>query len=151
MLVLQWLILTPIREYIGINDLWFHSSVNMQWYVLLTISLPVWLYFSILDSDKNKGTWGKQLLKLNLINQEQGNRISFKKSFIRTTLKLLPWEIAHVGVIFPVPLYFASNPEVRIMTIVGLILFAVYFLSIALDKNSQSLYDKWLKVRVVST
>lgn len=149
MLVIQWLVLAPVRNSFGISELWFHDSVNMQMYVFLTISLPVWFYFAFLDSYKFKGTIGKRLMKLNVYNKQNSTRISLHKSFIRTIFKLLPWEIAHIGVIFPEPLYFAQNPDIRMLSIAGLVLFTVYFISIYLDKNSQSLYDKLLDTKVV--
>jgi len=149
MLIIQWLVLAPVRNSFGISELWFHDSVNMQMYVFLTISLPVWFYFAYLDSYKYKGTIGKRLMKLNVYNIQNSTRISLHKSFIRTIFKLLPWEIAHIGVIFPEPLYFAQNPDIRILSVGGLVLFAVYFISIYFDKNSQSLYDKLFDTKVV--
>ena len=148
MLIFQWLILTPIRGYFVIDNTWFHDSLNMQLYVLLTISLPVWFYFAFLDSCKSNGTYGKRLMNLNVLNKDYLTKISFQKSFMRAIFKLFPWEIAHIGVIFPEPLYYAKNPDVRILTIIGIILFMVYFISIAIDKNSQSVYDKILGVMV---
>lgn len=62
MLVLQWAILTPVREHMGITDAWFHHSWNLQLYIWLTISLPVWLYFALLDSRLFQGTLAKRIL-----------------------------------------------------------------------------------------
>ena len=148
MLILQWLILTPVRPLVGITEEWFQVSMNMQLYVLLTISIPVWLYFAYFDSDKSKGTFGKRIMKLKLINNTKG-RLNLRKSFGRTILKLLPWEIAHIGVIFPTPIYFENDPGIRILTIVGLILFIIYAVSILLDSEKRSLYDKAIGSRVI--
>lgn len=143
MLVIQWGILSHIRESIGITDTWFTSSVNMQLYVLTTISIPVWAYFTFFDSNRSKGTFGKRIFSL-WVNDNKNHKISVGKSFLRTLLKLLPWEIAHAGVIFPTPLYYEPAPEVRIASYIGLILFAVYIVSILIDKRKQSIYDKLL-------
>ncbi|MFK8011748.1 MAG: RDD family protein [Marinicellaceae bacterium] len=146
--MLQWIILTPVRQYAGIDEIWFHDSINMQLYVLITISLPVWLYFLLLDSYKCNGTFGKRLMKLTVLNQMNHKRLTLKKSLIRTIFKLLPWEIAHIGVIFPVPIYYAENPNIRILTIIGLLLFMLYFMSIFFNKKSQSFYDQLLNTQV---
>ena len=141
MLIIQWAILSQLREFIGITDTWFQSSVNMQLYVLFSISIPVWLYFAYFDSERSSGTLGKRLFKLRVRNIED-QKISFFKSFIRTVLKLLPWEIAHIGVIFPTPLYYESEPSVRWSSYVGLILFAVYVMGVWSDAKHRTLYDR---------
>ncbi|NNE26512.1 MAG: RDD family protein [Saprospiraceae bacterium] len=143
MLIFQWGILSHIWPLIGITDSWFESSVNMQLYVLVTISIPVWIYFAYFDSEKSKGTIGKRLFKLS-VEDVDGQRITFGRSMGRTLLKLLPWEMAHVGVIFPAPLYFMDEPEVRMLSYIAIFLFITYVLSILVDKRNQSLYDKWL-------
>lgn len=148
MLVLQWAILGQLRPLLGINDEWFHSSLNLELYVLFTISLPVWSYFTYFDSRKSIGTFGKRFLKLAVVD-DQYERLSIGKSFQRTFSKLLPWELAHLGVVFPVPIYVAEEPNVRLFTIVGLVLLAVYTFSVVLTTRGQSIYDQWIGSRVV--
>lgn len=147
MLVIQWAIVSQLRESIGITDAWFQSSMNMQLYVLTTISIPVWMYFAYFDSKKSKGTFGKRLFKLK-VKDNKNQKIKFGKSFLRTILKLLPWEIAHIGVIFPTPLYYMNEPDVRILPIVGLTLFAIYVISIWTDSRNRTLYDRMIETIV---
>ena len=147
MLVLQWAILSNLRESIGITNEWFESSINMQAYVLLTISIPVWIYFAYFDSSKSTGTFGKRIMRLILTDIEL-KKISLGKSFIRTILKLLPWELAHIGVIFPEPLYFMEEGNVRLLTYIGIALFILYVLSIVTDKQHRTPYDKFLGTQV---
>lgn len=149
MFILQWGILSNVRESIGITDAWFENSLNLQIYVLTTISLPVWLYFIYFDSKRSKGTFGKRFFNLSVVDKD-GEKIDLKKSFYRTFLKLAPWEISHTGVIFPIPLYFDNNPEVRILMILGLLLMAVYIVSILIDSLNKSVYDKIINTRVIS-
>lgn len=148
MLFIQGLIMINLQPYLGIDDQWFRNSINMEIYVLLTISLPVWLYFAIMESSEKRATLGKRLVNLEVLNSTTTNKINFTQSISRTILKLLPWEIAHIGVIFPTPLHYAETAEIRTLTIIGLVLFVVYFVSIALDQQSRSLYDKWVGTTV---
>ncbi|MCH8536060.1 MAG: RDD family protein [Flavobacteriaceae bacterium] len=148
MLIFQWALLSNLRVMIGITHEWFESSLNLQLYVFLTISLPVWFYFTYLDSNKSSGTIGKRIMKLAVLDYKK-EKVRLKKSFLRTIFKLSPWEIAHFGIIFPSPLYFSQNPDIRILTIFGLILFGAYMLSIIIDSNRQSLYDKLLCIKVI--
>lgn len=50
--------------------------------------IPYWLYNSLFESSKNKGTIGKMLFGIIVVDY-QGNRLSFKKSTIRTFSKLI--------------------------------------------------------------
>ncbi len=42
-LAIQWLIISRFRGTMISNDQWFERSVNLQFYVPFTISLPAWL------------------------------------------------------------------------------------------------------------
>jgi hypothetical protein len=86
---------------------------------------------------------------LRVYKEGQPVKLSLGTSFIRTLCKLLPWEIAHLGVIFPVPMYFADQPGIRWLTILGIVLFGVYLISISLSEKNQSIYDRLLGARVV--
>ena len=149
MLLIQWAFLGQIRDQIGITNEWFKNSVNMEIYVLLTISLPVWIYFILMDSRLSTGTFGKRLFKLEVNHIIKRNKITLGRSVIRTILKLMPWEIAHLGIIFPVPMYFEEQPELRFLTILGLALFLIYAFSILLSRKNQALYDSLLKTIVL--
>ena len=148
MLVVQWGVLSHTRHVIGITDAWFQNSRNMSLYVLLSISIPVWGYFTYFDSCKSRDSLGKRLLNLSVVDL-QGNRLKLRKSFIRTLLKLLPWELAHLGVIFPTPLYFEAEPNLRILTAMGMLLFIVYIASILLKRNRNSMYDQLMGWQVI--
>ena len=141
MLIIQWAILSHLRGFFGITDLWLQSSENMQLYVLTSISIPVWIYFAYFDSKKSKGTFGKRIFNLE-VKDTKNQKLSFGRSLCRTIIKLLPWEIAHMGVIFPTPIYYENDPSVRVLSYVGLLLFAVYVISIWTDSRKRAIYDK---------
>ena len=149
MLIGQWAIISNIRETIGITDEWFRDSLNTELYVLITISLPVWIYFTYFDSNRSKGTFGKRMMNLSVRNSADRERITLGRSFKRTFFKLLPWEIAHIGVIFPTPLYFMEEPEVRFLTILGILLLVGFALSILFDAHGRSIYDRLAGTEVI--
>ena len=86
---------------------------------------------------------------MSVSNRDDGKRMDLKKSFYRTFLKLAPWEISHIGIIFPTPLYFDHEPEVRILMILGLALLTVYIVSTLLDSSNNSIYDKIVDTHTV--
>ena len=122
MLIIQWAVLSQIRESFGITDEGFRNSLNMELYVL--ISIPVWIYFTFYNSNRTKGTFGGKILKLSVCDKEK-RKISLGKSFKRTLLKLAPWEIIHIGIIFPTPMYLNDQVNIRLLTILGILLFFI--------------------------
>ena len=148
MLLIQWLLISNIRESIGMTDSWFEQSWNLQSYVWITISIPVWLYFTYFDSVRSKGTYGKRVMGLTVLDNNN-QRIGLWKSFQRAILKLLPWELSHVGIIFPTPMYFEEEPSVRVLSIVAITLLIAYTLSIILNSDNRSLYDNLLRTKVI--
>lgn len=148
MLLIQWALLSNIRESIGITDQWFKNSWNMELYVLVSISLPVWLYFTLFDSNKTKGSIGKRILGLS-VKDLANQSIQPGKSFVRTAFKLAPWEISHIGIVFPSPIYFEDEPGIRILIIVGILLFLSYLISIMLNSNDQAIYDRIVGTKVI--
>lgn len=57
--------------------------------------IPVVLIFSLLDYKKPYGTYGKRVAGLRV----QYEKHTFSRSLIRNTIKFLPWQLAHIGVI----------------------------------------------------
>ncbi len=142
MLVIQWAILAQFREQWGWDDAWLKDAWHMEAYVLLTISLPVWLYFTFFDSKLSKGTFGKRLMGLKLV-KTGGHGPSLGTNFLRTALKLAPWEIAHIGVIFPEPLYYMDDPQIRWTTWLGIAIMFIYFGSLFIRRRKKTVYDRW--------
>jgi len=62
---------------------------------VLSFSIPTWLYFLLSDHSTSGATLGKRLLQIR-VTMTNGNRPSLKRSFARTAIKLLPWEMVHV-------------------------------------------------------
>jgi uncharacterized RDD family membrane protein YckC len=150
MLCIQWAILSQFRDQLGITEEWFRVSTHMQLYVFLTISLPVWTYFALMDSKTARGTLGKRIFKLKVIRESRAESPGNCRSYLRTILKLLPWEIAHAGVIFPTPLYFEDEATLRAWTYVGIALLIGYVVSLMLSKKRQTIYDHMVGTQVIS-
>lgn len=149
MLILQGLILTPIRESFGITIEWFNSGLNTELYVLATISLPVWVYFIYTDSQKSKGSFGKRLMNLSVRNSIDNERVTIGTSFKRTFLKLLPWEISHIGVVLPTPLWYVEKFEYRVFLLFGILVLVSYIISVLLNTDGKSIYDRLIGTKVV--
>ena len=146
MLIIQGLVLLQFRNELGLSEDWMHDPWHMEVYVLLSISLPVWMYFSFFDQTK-RGTPGKRIMSLKISTGDDRN-LGFTLAFIRTIFKLLPWELAHIGVIFPRPLYFNTQDDIRFATYAGIGLLIVYVISLIISKDRRTLYDHLTGSRV---
>ena len=130
-----------LRPYLGIELSWFKSGVNTQLYTLATISIPVWIYFAVMESSRWQATIGKLCLGLKVSDKFGSGRLRFGPAMIRTMIKLLPWELVHIGVNLPEPLMFAEKPGFRIAFLFAGLLMPAYVLMIALNKNRCGPHD----------
>lgn len=69
------------------------SELHSHLIAIFASVLPVIIVFSIWDY--KKGSIGKRKAKLKLYYRHK----SFKASLLRNTIKFLPWQLAHIGVI----------------------------------------------------
>jgi uncharacterized RDD family membrane protein YckC len=112
--ITQPLVFSPMRSALGVTENWFHSGLNTELYTILTISIPVWLYFAILESSPWRATIGKRILGLQVVDSSSQTQIRFPRSLLRTIVKLLPWELVHLANNLPVPIWYADEPGFRV-------------------------------------
>ncbi len=72
------------------------SGIQIWQATLLNFSIPAWLYFTLSDSIWGGKTLGKRLLRLK-VTSSSGQPLSVARALLRTAVKLLPWELAHIG------------------------------------------------------
>jgi uncharacterized RDD family membrane protein YckC len=124
----------------GANQWLFTDRVRAQVVAFLLVTLPVTLYFAILESSQKQATWGKGQLKLK-VTDRAGNRISFGRSLGRTLLKFVPWELSHTLIW---QIYLSLQMEsVWINSGFGLVylLIGLNILSLVVMRTKQTLYD----------
>ena len=67
------------------------------------ISVPSWAYFTLADASRGGATLGKRLLGLQVATTD-GSRLGVGRAFLRTAVKLIPWELTHAT-------FFALSPQ----------------------------------------
>ena len=137
----QLLIFTPLRSSLGISIDWFYSGTNTQLYTLATISLPTWLYFSLLDCSSRQATLGKRLMSLHVVNATTDSRIGLVRSLLRSLMKLLPWELAHIGNNLPTPLWYTETPQFRLAFAISGLLLTCYLVSMQTNSLRRCIHD----------
>lgn len=129
----------------GVPFNYFNHPYQVYCWVLCTVSIPVWVYFIISESSPRQSTIGKRFMHLKVTGHSNA-RISKKKSFVRTLVKLLPWEITHIGLL---PIYFSDDPQPTIGLYLAnglIIIYLVYFIS---QKGRTTIHDRASGTKVI--
>jgi hypothetical protein len=117
-------------------------AINGQLLGFVSLTVPVFLYFFLMEKSKSRATLGKRVMKIS-VAVKQGNVT--QSMLMRNLLKFLPWEIAHTGV-HQVVSSSALEQEVSLSVWLALILPQIiiigYLFSIAMSKGASSFYDK---------
>jgi len=117
-----------------------YGPISGQVISFFSLTLPVFIYFYLLESNpKKKGSIGKWFMKLEILNNSRRNVL------IRVFFKLLPWEIAHLGIHWSTYYYSIHiDPPlwVWMVNIVPYIIVLVYLLSIFFSKGATTVYDR---------
>ena len=147
----QLVVLTPLREALGIDEDAFRAPVFTAGYVLLTVSLPVWLWLAGWESSRWQATPAKRLLRMRVERVESGDRPGFRTALGRTLVKLIPWELSHLIAIFPTPVYFAAeDADFRWAFLGPEALVLGYLLTVVLRKDRRAPHDLFAGTRVVA-
>jgi uncharacterized RDD family membrane protein YckC len=126
--------------YLTIGLDWMENGFLFWLYVFSVVSIPFWLYYSLLESSARQATFGMRLFGLQVTDIE-GKRISFGRALLRTIIKLLPFELNHLVLFLPTPIWDEPNPGFRIGFIVVNALIILYFATMFLNRRRQSIHD----------
>lgn len=116
------------------------SALAWHLYLLATVSLPCWVYYTWSEASAAHATLGKRWLGLRVVSV-YGATIGARAALVRTLVKLVPWEIAHVALCFPVPLFTSGElPMPRLLfSVYGLL--GLYLAAALLTLKKQSVHD----------
>ena len=151
-LVAYWIDMTLLYAVLlGIQAIIFTQTEIPQWiarqhplviyfWIMLVISVPIWLYFTWWESSAHQATVGKRLLRLRVTHQH-GARLSPRQAFRRTLAKLGFFELGHISFLFPtqIDLTAADAPPWGVFLVV--ILMLVYFGVVWITPRRQSIHD----------
>jgi uncharacterized RDD family membrane protein YckC len=110
----------------------------------LMLTLPVVVYFAILESSKSGATLGKHALRLR-VRGLAGQRLNPWRSLLRSGVKFLPWEMAHFTIWHFV---YATNahaqpPPWTTISLTGVYaLVAANLVTLVVGKTHRTIYDR---------
>jgi uncharacterized RDD family membrane protein YckC len=117
----------------------------------LMLTLPVVLYFAILESSGASATLGKRALRLRVRGLD-GNRLDPWRSLLRSAVKFLPWELAHFTIwhyVYATTAHAQPPPwtTIAIVAVYGLV--GVYMTTLVVGRSHRTIYDRLAGSRVV--
>ena len=78
------------------SDTWA-ARAGLHLVGFVTLTLPVLLYFSLLEGSSTGTTLGKRLCGIRVTNTA-GMPAGLRRGFARNIIRFLPWEMAHAGI-----------------------------------------------------
>ncbi len=124
------------------------TGFQIELWVLFSISLPTWLYFTLSEQSRRQATLGKQFFHLQ-VARASGKRIGLGRALLRTVIKLLPWELTHMTLLVPLPIWWDASPGFPAGLIVVYLLIGIYLAALFMTRRRQSIHDLLLDTVVV--
>lgn len=142
---------TAVDSVLPFHDLMAESYALRHGISFSTLTLPLVLYFILMERSGRQGTLGKAQMKLH-VTDGSGDRASTRSVVIRNLVKFLPWEIAHTHIHINPEFITAGRTTVAGWVFgVGLPIAAmvVYAAMIATRSDGRSLYELMSGTRTV--
>jgi uncharacterized RDD family membrane protein YckC len=116
---------------------------------LATMTIPVILYFALLERAGRGASVGKRLLGLRVVG-EGGRALGFRASVARNAIKLLPWEAGHLVAHHAVAAGDADFPA-SLWLLAPLAMLGPVVLAVGILRGGRGLHDRLAGAQVVST
>ena len=127
----------------GLSLRWPENPVLADLMAFATLVLPVILYFTLQESSPKQSTWGKRKVGIQVVNAN-GNTLTRGQAFVRSLVKVIPWQIAHTS-LFHVPGWPMAITTVPPVVITGFVLVyvwtGIYIAAALFTKNHRTPYD----------
>jgi len=142
LIVLTTISLTVRSVFPSFSVKMFGNPVSGQIMGFFTVTVPVTLYFALLESSPWQATWGKRRQGLKVI-RTNGERLTRRRAMGRTLLKFIPWELAHTCIWQISLTRQESSPTIMAGLVLVWILVGANVIKLWLSPTRQTLYD-WL-------
>ncbi|MCU0492051.1 MAG: RDD family protein [Chloroflexaceae bacterium] len=122
------------------------SGVGIWHAALLSFSVPTWFYCVLCDAAPAGATVGKSLWQLQ-VTGEYGQRLTLPRAGGRTAIKLLPWELVHLAVVFYAPDR-TAHPVQLVVVVLSNVLSMLYLAVALRTKGQQRVHDRIIGTQV---
>jgi len=97
--VYAWIIVLTLLSFTVNAVIPFHGAMGSSYIArhlvgFTTLTLPIVLYFVVMEGSSRQATWGKRRLGLRVVAHE-GDVTTRGQRLVRNAMKFLPWEMVH--------------------------------------------------------
>jgi uncharacterized RDD family membrane protein YckC len=135
--------IVKISGLLGLSLHWSNNPILADLMAFITLVLPVILYFTFQESSPKQSTWGKRKAGIRVVNAN-GGRLARVQAFVRSLVKMIPWQIAHTC-LFHIPGWPLAVTTIPSAVSVGFVLMYVlvglYIASALISKKHRTPYD----------
>jgi len=132
-----------ISGLLGLPLQWPENPILADLMAFITLVLPVILYFTLQESSPKQSTWGKRKAGIRVVNAN-GGRLTWGQAFIRSLVKMIPWQIAHTC-LFHIPGWPLAVTTIPSAVSAGFalmyVLVGLYIASALISKKHRTPYD----------
>ena len=116
----------------------------------LSLTLPVVLYFALLEASSMRATIGKRALGIAVVDVE-GRRLTTPRALIREAVRFTPWELSHAFIWRTVlsPVRVSTPPWLIAGFAVVYALVLLYLASLFIGASHRTVYDRLAGSRVI--
>lgn len=129
--------------FLGLSLRWPENPNLANLMAFITLVLPVVLYFTLQESSSKQATWGKRKAGIRVVNAN-GGTLTRGQAFVRSLVKVIPWQIAHTN-LFHIPGWPFAMTVVPPFAIAGFILLyalaGIYIATVLVTKKRRTPYD----------
>jgi uncharacterized RDD family membrane protein YckC len=129
------------RVWPSITRVLFSNPISGEVAGFLLITLPVTLYYALMESSSWQASWGKRRMHLRVTDLD-GKRLSLPRALGRSALKFVPWELSHACIWQVSCITDAPSPFITVGFILVWLLVGANVLSLFLSATRQTLYDR---------
>ena len=132
-----------ISGLLGLSLQWPENPILADLMAFVTLVLPVVLYFTFQESSSKQSTWGKRKAGIRVVNAD-GGRLTRRQAFVRSLVKMIPWQVAHTSLVHVPGLPFAVTtipPAVTAGFILVYVLAGIYLATVFISKKRRTPYD----------
>ena len=124
---------------------WPENPILADLMAFIMLVLPVILYFTFQESSPKQSTWGKRKAGIRVVNAD-GGRLTWRQAFVRSLIKMIPWQIAHTC-LFHIPgwpfVVTLIPPAVTAGFILVYVLAGIYLATVFISRKHRTPYD-WI-------
>jgi uncharacterized RDD family membrane protein YckC len=127
-----------------VNPLLGQSQRTSGWrshlWVYVSVSIPILIYFALSFSSRWQATIGMRLLGIHVAGMG-GEPIGLGRALLRSLVMLIPFELNHVVMFYPRPIWGDPKPGFRFGFVVVSLLMVIYLGSMLITTHHQSIHD----------